>query len=60
MASFNKPLVFFSECSGKYYVTWFDHHELWIEVVFDETFLVGKYFYMASTLRHIFVPCRNA
>ena len=38
----------------------FDHHELWIEIVFDETFSVGKYFYMASSLWNVFEPCRNA
>ena len=52
--------IFFPECSAKYSVTWFDHHDLWFEIVFDETFSVGKYLYMASTLWHIFVPCRNA
>ena len=49
MASLNL-CIFFPELSAKYSVTWFDHHELWIEIVFDKTFSVGKYFYMASTL----------
>ena len=38
--------IFFPECSAKYSVTWFDHHDLWIEIVFDETFSVCNFFFI--------------
>ena len=41
--------TFFPECLAECSVTWFNHCELWIEKVFDETFWVGKLFYMAPT-----------
>ena len=37
-------LYFFSRMLSECSVTWFDHRELWIEIVFDETFLVGNFF----------------
>ena len=38
--------IFFQNDQQNVLVTWFDHRELWIEKVFDETFSVGNFYFI--------------